>query len=387
MRMLISFVLLVTALTADAAPILLEPPEIPPEFRYDLIFTGTVLATQIPIEPRGRGTALAHSSLEGVDPTYGATEEFYPANPDDGASVRELTPRAGLIVVPHLDPRTRPTVHVGSGARGIDESVPRSIVRRKEDGSTTRMPVAEKGSAATTGVGEATSDTRGVLAYGKGGWLVERDNDPQQAGNQGVLYNVHLGLIGRSQDGPKKDVIVADLSEHRITGMPSGTVSLAPKITTVLTTTLGLPESPKPGRFANVVFAYEGIGSFTRDPLWSLTLEYTPEGRLLSRFMSSNLLRDATDPLKGLDDAAILAEVREKIGVDSVGRLSNAGFFGIPDLMLFDAQVTRRVSWDYTQRVVTYMRLAVPEPGTLLLVLAAVAAIALARRPPCGQAG
>lgn len=380
MRMLISFALLAPALPAAALPIVAQPPEIPPEFRVDLILTAASIATQIPIAPRGRGTALAHSALKGVEPTYRATEEFRPVDPNDGVLGRELPPRPGRIPVPHLDPRASPTVLAASGASRVDEAVPRSILRRNEDGTTTRIPLAGKGSAATTVVGEATSDKSGVLAYGTGAWLVERDNDPDQAGNQGVLYNLHLGLIGRSEDGPKKDVTVADLSEHRITGMPSGTVKLAPEISADLTTTLGLPEVPKPGRYANVVFAFEGIASFAREPLWSLTLEYTPEGRLLSQFMSSNLLRDATDPLKGLDDAAILAEVREDIGVDEAGRLSTAGFFDISDLTLFDAQVTRRVSWDYTQRLVTYMRLAVPEPGTLLLVIAAAAATVLTGR-------
>lgn len=97
------------------------------------------------------GMRVAYSALGSTQATYKATEEFIPTNPADGVSVRDLAPKPGPIAVPHLGSHAASTELQGMGASGISEVAPRSILRRNEDGTTTRIPVSGKGSSGIRG--------------------------------------------------------------------------------------------------------------------------------------------------------------------------------------------------------------------------------------------
>lgn len=373
-------VLIVFPLLARPTPITEEPPDVPPEYRFDFISTFASIVTEVPISPHGKGSAIAYSRLGNKAGAYKATEEFVPRDPAMGFVGRELVPKAGRFLVPHLTPRTGSTVIQGMGALGVNLQAPRRVRVRNDDGSMTRVPVIGKGSSASTGVGEATSNADGILAFGLGTWLSGKDNDPPAPGNKSALANFGVTLIGRSENGPKKTAEVASLSEQKITRLPRGNTELSPIIIADLVTTLGLEELPKPGRSANVILAFGGFASFTPDPLWSLILEYTTDGLLLSQFTSSAFLRQLDDPSKPLEDDEILSAVRDEINVDDDGNLDTHGLVSIWDYSLFDGVVQSRAPWDYTQKLASYSILTVPEPGTLALFGISLGALGYFRR-------
>lgn len=378
LALLASLALVLASAPGQGAPVLetppASPPDIPPGFKADYIQAAAFLVAGIPIAPAGWGSALAYGDMGKAALGYGATEEFVTPPPTEGGG-RELAPRAGEITVKPQGLLADPLSLQGKGTPRLTENLPATVRVRHPDGTLSIEPVRGKGSAATVIGADKVSGTEGLMGWALGGWLNGRDVEPDTPGDQGALLNFGFATIARSGNGPFTTTVMAAETEHHISGMPRGSAALAPMVGLDLVTTLGLPSLPKPGRSASVMFNFEGYASFARDPLWSLLVEYTDSGSVLSAFSTSTRLRKADDAFELLDDEAILADIRKELGVDAAGRPSVAGAIEITDYTLFDGQVLSRTPWEYTQRLVVYARLEIPEPPATALIGLALATL------------
>ena len=378
LALLAGLTILLTPAPGQGAPLLeilpADPPDIPPGFKADYIVAAAVLRAGIPIAPAGWGSALAYGDMGKAALGYRATEEFVTRPPAEGGG-RELVPRASEITVKPLGLVADPITLQGKGAPRLTENLPTTVRVVHPDGTRSIEPVRGKGSAATVIGANTISGTEGLMGWAVGGWFTERDIEPDTAGDQGGLLNLGFVTIARSENGPLTTTVIATETEHHIGRMPRGSVALAPVVGLDLVTTLGLPSLPKPGRSASVMFNFEGYASFARDPLWSLLIEYTDSGSVLSAFSTSTRLRRANDAFELLDDEAILADIREELRVDAAGKPSVAGGIHINDYTLFNGQVRSRAPWEYTQRLVVYSRLEIPEPPAAALLGLALAAL------------
>lgn len=288
-------------------------------------------------------------------------------------------PRAGEITVKPQGLVADPITLQGKGAPRLTENLPATVRVLHPDGTRSIEPVRGKGSMAAVIGANTLSETEGLMGMATGVWFTELDIKADTPGDQRALLNVGVATIARSENGPLSTTVMAFETEHHISGMPRGNVALAPIVGLDLVTTLGLASLPKPGRNASVIFNFEGYASFARDPLWSLLIEYTDSGSVLSTFSTSTRLRKADDAFELLDDEAILADIRKELGVEATGKPQVAGTIGITDYTLFDGQVLSRAPWEYTQRLAVYARLEVPEPPAAALLGLALATLAAFR--------
>ncbi|MDJ0739027.1 MAG: hypothetical protein QNJ91_04880, partial [Gammaproteobacteria bacterium] len=356
--------LIAWASASAAIPEIPDEDQIPPEYRHDLLVTFAQLKLEpLPIAPRGQGTSLAYSLLGEREGAYRA--EHYYLLPDGEAVGVLLDPRPGFIDVPRLSGDRTAEVYLAHGAVGVSEVVPRTIRYTDESGAVIRAHPVGRGSEAGTGIAEVLDEKRGTLVGGFGGWLNLRDADDDARGNQGAILQLHAHLVARTRGGPKQSALSAHQTEQRITRLPRDTL-IAPVLTAGFVTTMGFDELPKPGRRGSAVLAFEGRAHFQQDPLWYLRIEYTPQGKTLVEFQSSDVLRDADDITKTLDDALILNSVRKELGLEFD---NGEGGFDVFDLPLFEARVATRFRYHYTQLMVSVVRLDIAAPSVACLLL------------------
>lgn len=380
-RWIAGITLLVMGSTALSGPVYENPDDVPKAFRFDLIFSGATLVLQIPVLPAGRGTALAGTTMTGLASSYSAEQGYLLVGPpDDNNAGSSIEPAAGTIRVPTLSGDKNPLEVEGKGALRLDESVPRTIRVRNADGTVSVRDVKSRAAYAGSTVAEIESATEGMLAVGVSEWLTGRDVDDATAGDQGGLAQIQLHIIARSEHGPELDATSAGLTENVLTGLPRGAVPLAPEVSLHLDTTLGLAALPKLGREGRAVFSFQGLASFSPDPLWSWTVEYRPDGTVLQDFIGSAALRKADDINARLDDVEVEAALKALLRIDDNGVLSTAGLIDINDEVLFHAQIASPRRFDYTQRMALYVGLTVPEPAPASLLLLATGAAAVATR-------
>lgn len=375
LRRFVGGLLLAWASAGMAIPEIPDEDEIPPEFRHDLLAAfAQVELRPFPIAPRGQGTSLAYSSLGDKQGEYRA--EHYYLLPDGDAVGPQLDPRPGFIDVPRLTGDRTADVYLGLGAVNVSELVPRTIRYTDESGTVVQAHPLGRGSEAGTGIVEILDEKRGTMVGGFGGWLNLRDADDDIRGDQGAILQLHGHLVARTKGGPMKSAVSAHQTEQRITRLPRDTL-IAPVLTAGFVTTMGIDGLPKPGRRGTAVLAFEGRVHFQQDPLWYLRIEYTPRGNTLVEFKSSDVLRDADDVSKTLDDALILDSVRKELGLAFD---AGEGGFDIFDMPLFEARVATRFRFNYTQLMVSMLRLDIPAPPVAWLLVAGLPVLRFTHR-------
>ncbi|MBI1397976.1 MAG: hypothetical protein GC151_18535 [Betaproteobacteria bacterium] len=370
----------------SSAPIYQSAADVPEVLRHDFIFAATSLVLALPTVPSGRGSAIASTTVEKAASNYEATAAYILGGADAGeVAGRSINPEPQRLAVPRLSGDGRSFVLPGQGAVGVDETVPRTVRVTDPDGTSHRAQAVATLSGATGASGAATDATHALLAGGIGTWTTIRDADDTEAGNQSGLIQTQLQYVARTENGPALDVVSASAVENVFTRLPRGPLSVSPEISLHLTTTMGLPELPKPGRESRVIFQFAGFVSFLADPVWSWIIEYQPDGTVLQRFTASDLLRRADDASRPLDVSATEETLKQLLHLGEDGRPGTAGALEVNDTSIFDAQIIAPRRFDYTQRTALYVSLFVPEPGTVPLLMVLPGAWVLARRLANGR--